>query len=239
MHVQRRQRHGCRPALGRRLSHGHEGPAVVRPALSRAGAGAPASRSPGGGPDQGRSMVDSPVRGAAGLAALGESFPLVEEAARSGDPDRSAARNRVPLRRRLLQARDRKPLGRVAEVDVGAGDQVARVIDVVSVRPVLGARHLACCVAPRQSFGASRKTAGRCGATRPGTPWIREARGSGRYAGAPTRSTAARITEPLYQPMVPWPMTPLLASPCVGISRRCASTPSSKFTSSRSSIPRA
>ena len=46
------------------------------------------------------------------------------------------------------------------------------------------------------------------------------------------------VAQPLYQPSVPRPMNPLLAWPCVDISRRCASTPSSKFTFLRSSTPR-
>ena len=41
-----------------------------------------------------------------------------------------------------------------------------------------------------------------------------------------------------HQPSVARPMTPLLPSPCIALSRRCASTPSSKFTSPRSSTPR-
>ena len=59
-----------------------------------------------------------------------------------------------------------------------------------------------------------------------------------------TRTAAARRAL-LYQPSVPWPnqpsvprpMNPLLVSPCIGLSRRCASTPSSKFTFPRSSTP--
>ena len=46
------------------------------------------------------------------------------------------------------------------------------------------------------------------------------------------------VAQPLYQPSVPRPMNPLLASPCIGLSRRCASTPNSKFTFPRSSTPR-
>ena len=41
-----------------------------------------------------------------------------------------------------------------------------------------------------------------------------------------------------YQPSVARPMNPLLASPCSGLSRRCASTPNSKFTLPCSSTPR-
>ena len=43
---------------------------------------------------------------------------------------------------------------------------------------------------------------------------------------------------PAYQPSVARPMNPLLAPPSIALSRRCASTPSSKFTSLRSSTPR-
>ena len=68
------------------------------------------------------------------LAVAGDPFPLSEEAARLRGADRPAARNRMPLRRRLLQGGDRKPFALVTEVDVRAGDQVPRVIDVVPVR---------------------------------------------------------------------------------------------------------
>ena len=60
---------------------------------------------------------------------------------REKDPDRPAAGNREPLRRGLPERRDRGPLRRVAEVDVGAADQVPRVIDVGSVHQVLEAPH--------------------------------------------------------------------------------------------------
>ena len=65
---------------------------------------------------------------------------------------------------------------------------------------------------------------------------------------APPRAESARQAHPQrhrvqsgaasYQPSVARPMSPLLASPCIGISRRYASTPSSKFTSPWSSTPR-
>ena len=44
--------------------------------------------------------------------------------------------------------------------------------------------------------------------------------------------------DPAYQPSVARPMNPLLASASIGLSRRCASAPSSKFTLPWSSTPR-
>ena len=121
-------------------------------------------------------------------AAHDGPFALSEEATRRRDPDRLAAGDRVPLGRGLPQGRDRRPLRRVAEVHVGAGDQVSRVINVVPVRQVLNAAHV---------FGTSS-----------------------------------------YQPSEARPSTPLDVPPNIGLSLRCASTPSSKFRLSRLSTPR-
>ena len=47
------------------------------------------------------------------------------------------------------------------------------------------------------------------------------------------------VPDPAYHPSVTRPRNPLLARPCVALSRRCASTPSSKFAFPWSSTPRA
>ena len=130
------------------------------------------------------------------LGTDGETFAASAEPSRLRQANRPAARNRVLLGRSLPERRDRRPLRRVAEVHVDAGDQIARVIDVVPVRQVLEAAHAG-------------------SALRPGSLWSH-----------------------VYHPRVARPMNPLLASPRVGLSRRCASTPSSKFTFPRSSTPR-
>ena len=121
-------------------------------------------------------------------AIYSETFAGTTESGRLRQANRLATRNRVPLRRRPLQGPDRRPLRRVAEVDVGAGDQVPRVIDVVPVRQVQNAAHA--------------------------------------------------LNTSSYQPSEARPSTPLEAPPNIGLSRRCASTPSSKFRLSRSSTPR-
>ena len=86
-----------------------------------------------------RRPVDPAVRGVVRFAAVGESFALLEEAARLREPDGRAVRNRVPLPGGLPQDREPAPLRGVVEVDVRTGDQIPRVIDVVPVREVLDA----------------------------------------------------------------------------------------------------
>ena len=87
--------------------------------------------------------------------AGGEPFVLIVEVARPGDPDRVAARNRVSLRRRLLQRSQREALGRRAQVHVRAADQVPRLIDVVPVREVLDVVHAGPRTAPPVRPGAA------------------------------------------------------------------------------------
>ena len=142
-----------------------------------------------------RCAVDPAVRGVVHIAVAGGPFALAEETGGLRDPDRLAAADRVPLRRGLPQCGDRKPLRRVAEVDERAGDQVARVIDVVSVCP--GTSKLAgpsarCSLrrAPGSPAAARRRPAQSApgpapaprGRNRLGTP--------GRTATSPTRRSA-------------------------------------------------
>ena len=64
------------------------------------------------------------------LGTDGETFAASAEPGQLRQANPPAARNRAPLRRGLLETRDRRPLRRVAEVHVDAGDQIVyRVVD--------------------------------------------------------------------------------------------------------------
>ena len=134
---------------------------------------------------------------AATAAPAAKPFALIVEAARPGEPDRLAARNRVALRRRLLQRPQREALGREAQVHIGHSRSGS----------------------PPHRRGARPRGTGRC-----------PCRPAHSASGSPWRRVLPAEHDPAQEP--------LLASPPMGVSRRCVSTPNSNFTFRAPSTPR-
>ena len=90
----------------------------------------------------------------------------------------------------------------------------------------------------RPTATSSRPSTGACAPASRCLPARRAAPPFTDRPGGLARGTIGPVWHPAYQPTVARPMNPLLASPCIGISRRSASIPSSRFMPPSSSIPR-